>query len=132
MPQYPIRSKTEETYSGSATLSGAYVDIDLKNSAGASMPAGVVVKNTQFRVDEEITSGDGATSWDGAFVGGASDAICSAQAFAKNTKGYKSTVGIVTDDTTKARITPDTGTFSGGKITVVCQVDQYGNLDDLP
>lgn len=96
------------------TLAGA------TGSIAVNVPSGARILATQLRVDTLITSGDGGTTWKADFVNTPTTAICTAQAFAKNTKfnaihpAYEVTTGVVT-----ITITPDAGTFSAGVIRAI-------------
>ena len=98
----------------SAALSGA------SGSIAVNVPSGARILGVQLRVDTEITSGDGATSWAGDYLNTPTTAICSGKSFAKNTKynalhaAYEITTGTVT-----IVITPNSGTFSAGVVRAI-------------
>lgn len=99
------------------TLSGASGTITL------SIPTNAKLDSVQLRVDTAITSGDGAATWNAAFVTGCATTITTGQAFTKNTKVnfiYDASVASpITTDTTNIIITPDAHTFSGGVVRAI-------------
>jgi hypothetical protein len=106
----------------SSALSGASGIISV------NVPISCRILGIQLRVDTAITSGTG-TTWTAAYVNTPTTAICSGQAFAKNTKygalhsAYEVTTGIVT-----ITITPNTGTFTAGVIRAIVY---YNDLDAM-
>jgi hypothetical protein len=117
-----------KTSEATATLTGATTDIDV------DVPAGVVLLGTQLRVDTEITSGDGATSWAALYKTGATQAITTAQAFTKNTKVNKffdaNAATAITSGVTKITINPDSNTFSGGVIRAIVYYQEFIAMGD--
>ena len=111
----------------SAALSGASVSI------AVNVPSGARIHGVQLRVDTAVTSGDGATSWTAAYVNTPTTAICSGQAFTKDTKfntihpAYELTTGTVT-----IAITPNSGTFSAGVIRAVVYYEDLVALSNTP
>lgn len=107
------------------TLAGA------TGSIAVNVPSGARILATQLRVDTLITSGDGGTTWKADFVNTPTTAICTAQAFAKNTKfnaihpAYEVTTGVVT-----ITITPDAGTFSAGVIRAIVYYEDITAMAD--
>jgi hypothetical protein len=102
-----------------ATLSGASTVIHV------DVPAGAKLLGVQLRVDTAVTSGDGGTSWAADFSGGSTTAICSGQAFAKNTKANLMMVDEII--ASEADITIDCDgayTFSGGVIRAIVYYEE--------
>jgi len=97
----------------SGTLSGA------TGSIAVNIPSGARILGVQLRVDTAITSGTGGT-WSAVYVNTPTTAICSGQAFTKNTKfnaihpAYEITTGTVT-----ITLAPNTGTFSAGVVRAI-------------
>ncbi len=91
-------------------VSGTTGNLDL------NVPDGAVIFGVALRVDTAIT---GATSWAAAFTGGNTDAICTAQAVAKNTKHTATfdTLKPVSGAVADIEITGSGGDFTAGKIT---------------
>lgn len=116
-----VRRFSEQT----VTLAGA------SGSILVNVPAGTRILATQLRVDTLITSGDGGASWKADFVNTPTTAICTGQAFAKNTKfnaihpAYEITTGVVT-----ITITPDAGTFSAGAIRAIVYFEDITAMAD--
>lgn len=100
----------------SATLTGSSTDIEV------NVPAGAVILGTQLIVETLITSGAGA-SWGAAYKTGATQAIVTGQAFAKNTKAQAmfdaNAATAIASATTVIAITPNTGTFTAGSIRAI-------------
>ena len=80
----------------SSALSGA------TGSIAVNVPTGARILGIQLRVDTEITSSDGGTSWTAVYVNTPTTAICATQALAKSTRfnavhpAYEITTGTVT------------------------------------
>ena len=116
--------------SAETSLSGASVTIsNIAPQAAKIIGSGVIVS-------EAITSGDGATSFDIAYnAGAASQSIATGQAFAKNTKTQKFFDANANTNIASAQvdhvITPDLGTFSGGKIFTFCIYEELIAFDDI-
>ena len=112
----------------SAALSGATTDIAI------DVPTNCVLISVQLRVDTAITSGDGATSWGAAYLTGAAQAICTGQAFTKQTKVNTffdpKTDSPITTDVTKIRISADPNTFNGGVIRAICYYESLDAMGD--
>lgn len=111
-----------------ATMSGASTDIDV------DVPANCRILGVQLRVDTLIASGDGAASWAAAYKTGATQAIATGQAFAKNTKVNKNfdtnADTDITTDVTKITITPNAGTFSAGVVRAIVYYEAFIALPD--
>jgi hypothetical protein len=109
----------------SATLSGA------SGSIAVNVPLGCRILGVQLRVDTLITSVS-ATTWTAVYVNTPTTAICSGQAFAKNTKynaihsAYEVTTGVVT-----ITITPNTGTFTAGVVRAVVYYNDFDSMASL-
>jgi hypothetical protein len=114
------------SYENTVTLSGAYTDF------GANHPAGTKLLGVQFRVDTAITSGDGATSWAAAYNGGSTTALVTGQAFTKNTRASALIVPEIATNITAVRITPNSGTFSGGVMSVICYYEDTVVMNAAP
>lgn len=99
-----------------ATLSGSSTDI------AVNVPAGSVLLGTQLIVETAVTSGTGV-SWAAAYKTGATQAIVTGQAFAKNTKAQKmfdpNAATPIASNTTVIAITPNADTFTGGVIRAI-------------
>lgn len=131
-----IQSTTVNTGGG---FNGTYVEAASSALSGASgsiavnVPSGARILGVQLRVDTAVTSGDGGTSWSADYVNTPTTAICSSQAFTKNTKynalhaAYEITTDVVT-----ITITPNSGTFSGGVIRAVVYYESLTALSDNP
>jgi hypothetical protein len=121
-------SITRYASTASATLSGASTDIEV------DIPSGAKIISCALNVDITIT-GSGASAWDAAYTGGASQSIASSKAFTQNTKQTTPfDVNAATDIAsaeTDVRITPDAGTFTGGSIRAVVIYDVYSDLADV-
>jgi hypothetical protein len=95
-------------------------------SIAIGVPKGARILGIQLRVDTLIASADGGTTWKADYVNTPTTAICTAQAFAKNTKvdaihpAYE-----ITTDVVSITITPDAGTFSAG---IVRAIVYYENI----
>lgn len=70
-------------------------------------------------MDTAITSA-AATTWAAAFVGGSTASLVTGQAFTKNTRASGLIVPEIATDTTNIRISPNTGTFTGGVLSIIC------------
>ncbi len=109
----------------SSALSGA------SGSIAVNVPLGCRILGVQLRVDTLITSAS-ATSWSAAYVNTPTTAICSGQAFAKNTKynalhsAYEITTGVVT-----ITITPNTGIFTAGVIRGIVYYENFDLMGSL-
>lgn len=116
------------TVEATATLSGSSTDI------AVNIPSGAIILGTQLRVDTAVTSGDGATSWAGAYKTGATQAITTGQAFTKNTKVNKlfdaNAATAIASGTTVIAITPDSHTFSGGVIRAISYYLTFTTMAD--
>jgi hypothetical protein len=103
----------------SAALAGA------SGSIAVNVPAGARILGVQLRVDTAITSATGV-SWTAAYVNTPTTAICSGQAFAKNTKfnaihpAYEITTDVVT-----ITITPNADTFTGGVVRAIVYYETF-------
>lgn len=116
--------------SAETTLTGASVTI--ANVA----PQGSKIIASGFIVSELITSADGAVSFSVDYnAGAARQAIVWAQAFAKNTKDQVFFDNNTNNEIATAQvdhvITPNTGTFSGGKVYTFCISESLVAFDDL-
>jgi hypothetical protein len=135
MPTEQIQSTTANTGGGysralaeatSGALSGA------SGSIAVNVPSGSRILGVQLRVDTAITSGAGA-SWSAVYVNTPTTAICSGQAFSKNTKfnaihpAYEITTGTVT-----ITVTPNTGTFTAGVVRAVVYYESISTLSNEP
>ncbi len=123
---------------GGITFTGAEATVTLSGASGTiqtNVPTGALLIGVQLRVDTAITSGDGATSWSAAYTaGGASQAICSGQAFTKNTKAnkffdYNANTGIASAEV-DITITPNANTFSGGVIRAIVSYREFTAMGD--
>ena len=100
-----------QIYAASPALSGATGLITF------SLPSNAQILGVTMRVNTLIT---GATSWAAAFSGGATDAICTGTAVAKNTKVYKMFGTLpVTTDITNITLTAAGGNFTAGVVSAV-------------
>lgn len=108
----------------SASLSGA------SGSIAVNVPSGKRIVGVQLRVDTAITA-DTGVSWSAAYVNTPTTAICSGQAFTKNTK-YSATHPAYefTTDTVTITITPNAGTFTAGVIRAVVYYEDQVTLTD--
>jgi hypothetical protein len=106
-----LRRTLSETTSG--TLSGA------TGTIAVNVPTGARIHGIQLRVDTAVTS-DTGVSWSAVYVNTPTAAICTGQAFTKDTKfnavhpTYEITTGTVT-----ITVAPNAGTFTGGVIRAV-------------
>ncbi len=106
-----------------ATLTGATTTIEV------NIPAISRITGVQLRVDTEITSISG-TTWSASFSGGSTSAICSGQAFTKNTKVNSLVNDIITSEADIV-ITPDTDGFTAGVIRAVVYYTNFTAMGDL-
>jgi len=119
-----IRRTLVEATSGA--LSGA------TGSIAVNVPSGARIHGIQLRVDTAITS-DTGVSWSAAYVNTPTTAICSGQAFAKNTKfdavhpAYEVATGTVT-----ITVAPNAGNFTAGVIRAVVYYEDLVALSDNP
>lgn len=104
----------------SATLSGA------STSIAVAVPSGAKITGCQLIVDTLITSA-AATSWAAAYSGGSTDGIASGMAFAVGTVVNSFTTAIL-GSAANITITPDTGTFTAGKIRAIVYYEAFSNL----
>jgi hypothetical protein len=107
----------------SATLTGATTTIEV------NIPATSRIVGVQLRVDTLITSISG-TTWSAAFSGGSTSAICSGQAFTKNTKVNSFVNDIITSEADIV-ITPDTDGFTAGVVRAVVYYNLFTELGSL-
>ena len=120
-----LASKIAEATSGA--LSGA------SGSIAINVPTGARIKGTQLRVDTAITSDNATKTWTAVYVNTPTTAICSGQAFAKDTvfnalhPAYEITTGTVT-----ITITPAAGNFTAGAIRAVVYYDALVALSAAP
>ena len=119
-----------QTSEATATLAGASTDIDV------DVPLGAKLIGAQLRVDTLITSGDGAATWAAAYKTGATQAIGSGLAFAKQTKHnafFDANADTpITSGVTKIAVTPNAGTFSGGVVQAIVYYEAFVALPDAP
>jgi hypothetical protein len=116
--------------SAETTLAGASTTIANVAPQNAKIIASGVI------VSELISSGDGGSTFAIAYnAGAASQAIATTQAFAKNTKTQVFFNANANSDIATAQvdhvITPDIGTFSGGKVYSFCIYESLVAFDDL-
>jgi hypothetical protein len=109
-----------------ATLSGA------STTVAVAIPTGALLRGVQIRVDTEITSGDGATSWSASFSGGSTTALTTGQAFAKSTRVNVFVPYEICTNTTNVVITPNSGTFSGGVVRVLPLFETLATMSAAP
>ena len=116
-------------YEASAVLAGASTVIHV------NIPNGSKLIGHQWIVKVAITGGGGAATWSAVYSGGASQSICSGQAFSKNTKGHgffdENAATAIASAEVDILITPDVGTFTGGEIVFVCLVEEIDDLTDF-
>lgn len=120
----------ETSYEASSSvLSGATSVI------AVNIPIGAKVIGCQLNVDLAITSGDGGTAWSAVYSGGiAAQAICSAQAYARNTN----TSGIFDPNLNSPLVAGSVGTvtiscdggktFSGGLVRAVVYYELFAAI----
>ena len=94
------------------------------------VPANSLIKAVQLIVESAIT-GSGASTWTATFSGGSSTVIKTGGAFAKNTKYNIFLTPEVSSALTNIVITPDAGTFTGGRIRAIVQYDQLLTLPSV-
>lgn len=113
---------------GTATDS-TYFDI------AVNIPANRKILATSLRVDTELASSDGGTSFTAQFTGGSYLTVTSNGSFSKNTKidTFHDAVGSSTSAVTSLRITcNDTKTFAaGGKVTAVVYFQALTSLQSV-
>ena len=119
-----LRRTLAEATSGA--LSGATGTISV------NVPSGARIQGIQLRVDTAVTS-DSGVSWTAVYVNTPTTAICSGQAFTKNTKfnaihpAYEITTGTVT-----ITVAPNAGNFTAGVIRAVVYYEDLVTLSDNP
>lgn len=106
-------------------ISGASSSIEV------SIPAGSKILGVQIRVDADVTSGDGGTTWSAVYSGGSTTSITTGAAFTINTKVNLLHAAEVVASETDITITPNSGTFSGGTLTAIVYYEQLEAMDDV-
>ena len=104
----------------SATLSGSSTTI------AVAAPSGAKITGCQLIVDTAVTSA-AATSWAAAYSGGSTDEIATGEAFTLGTTVNSFTTAIL-GSAANITITPNTGTFTGGKIRAIVYYEKFSDL----
>lgn len=92
-----------------------------------NIPSGVRLLGATFKVNTEVT-GDGST-WSAAFSGGSTTSLVTGKANAADTKANAQIADAITTNTTNVTISPNTGSFSGGTITVIVYYTEMEDQD---
>ena len=111
------------------------ITADATVAIAVNVPAGAKIIGCQLRVDTALTAGE---TWDAAYAGGATQAIASAQAVAKNTKVNKffdanAATDITSDVTTIAITKHGGGAFTAaGTIRAIVYYKLFSAMVDAP
>jgi len=94
-----------------------------------NVPATARILGCQLRVDTALTAGE---LWDAAYSGGSTDAICSGQAVAQNTKVNSLTSAVVTSETDIAITKNGGGSFTAaGVIRAIVYYEYFETMASL-
>jgi len=123
-----LSTKNYKEVQGTATANTSF-DIPLQ------IPANSKIVATSLRVDVELTSSDGGSSFTAQFIGGSALQVTTTGAFTQNYKEnvFHDAIGSATSDVTNLRITCNNSkTFSaGGKITAVVYYQSLTSLQSV-
>lgn len=107
----------------------ANIEADASTTITLNIPTSAVILGCQLRVDAALAATE---LWDAAYSGGSTEAICTAQAVAQNTK-VNSFVTDTTDNTTNIAITKNGGgSFSlQGTIRAIVYTEEFDAMASL-
>lgn len=112
-----------------ATMSGGTTVI------AVNTPVLAAILGTQLRVDTAITSDNATKTWAAAYTANPTQAICTGQAFTKNTKvstmyDIKTTTNIVSSGVNTITITAAAGSFTGGVVRAIVYYLDFETMID--
>lgn len=108
-------------------------DIDASGVLDINIPAEVKLHSVLMNVEEDITDSTSSGTFSASFSGGNSNSIVTGASYVKdnkiNTFMDENAASSITSDITDITLTPDGGSFTGGRIKVRVY---YWEMEDLP